>query len=179
MRDGELGPLERREAGSLLGQRLPTPIGGDDGRSIAQGTDDLFDGIESGGSGLVVLARASPEQRDRCAGAQDPADLTEGAGRVEMMNALPTTTASPTPSSSGIASAVPSTTKTPGRRDAKTARMFDAGSTASSRTPSFANSLESWPVPAARSTTRERWSRRLLAATQATASGAYPGLSAS
>ena len=57
-------------------------------------------------------------------------------------------------------------------RSASTARMFAAGSTAIRSTSRGANRLESWPVPAARSTTTEPERSELRSATHATASGA-------
>jgi hypothetical protein len=69
-------------------------------------------------------------------------------------------------------SAVPATVVMSGWFDPMIARMLAAGSTATTRTPSEANRRESWPVPAARSTTSEPACNLPLSATQPTAAGA-------
>ena len=91
-------------------------------------------------------------------------------------NACPTVTASTERSGNGIASAVPATASTSGSDDESAARIASTGSTATTNAPVGTRRRVSFPVPAARSSTRLPSSSPSSATSRSIASGGYGGL---
>src|SRR2546423_1203161 len=75
------------------------------------------------------------------------------AGVANQWNASPEKTASTTPSSRGIASALPGRASAPGTPSSRTASIASAGSTATTRSNRGTSARVSLPVPAPRSST--------------------------
>src|SRR4029079_7709414 len=100
---------------------------------------------------------------------------TIAASASNQWNACATVTASTDPATSGIDSAVPSSTETSGSARSSAARIAATGSTATTSAPPSTRSRVSFPVPAARSRMRAAGPSPSSAARYAIASSGYDG----
>ena len=109
-------------------------------------------------------------------GPKDAVDLGERRIAVEPVEGLTDRDRVHRAVRNGIASAVPATASTSGSDDESAARIASTGSTATTNAPVGTRRRVSFPVPAARSSTRLPSSSPSSATSRSIASGGYGGL---